>query len=154
MTLFLLTRLFSEVCLVNTLARSGYFFNFHIEQVVTITNAQLAEYVTKPCLIRHSQKLSAIVHNAKAWQQLEFKGVDMVTWLWSFSRHSPLSTDVKPATHQAVTNQSNYSQASEQMAHALKQAGFKFVGTTICYAFMQAVGMVNDHEPTCFLATR
>ena len=78
--------------------------------------------------------------NAQAWLQLE----DPVTWLWSFVGGAPKINHFSDRSQMlAVTPE------AEAMSKALKKAGFTFVGPTICYAFMQATGMVNDHITSC-----
>lgn len=121
------------------------FHDFDIEQVAQITDEQLLELVQDAGLIRHIGKLRAIRDNAQAWLDAESKGVDMVRWIWSFVDGQPQINQVSHYT-QAPTKTS----VSRALSSALKKSGFKFVGETTCYAFMQAVGMVNDHEQSCF----
>lgn len=120
------------------------FLNFDPAAIALLTPEDLAERLQDSGLIRHAGKLCAIVDNARAWLALEQHGTTMVEWLWSFvpdAPQSPQSGYDKAAVMHA---------ASIAMAKALKRAGFRFVGATTCYAFMQAVGMVNDHDPVCF----
>ncbi|PKO55226.1 MAG: DNA-3-methyladenine glycosylase I, partial [Betaproteobacteria bacterium HGW-Betaproteobacteria-19] len=87
----------------------------------------------------------AAVINARAWLALEAEGIDPVEWLWQFVGGAPqVNAWATLAEVPASTP------ASEAMSKALRARGFKFVGPTICYAFMQAVGMVNDHTTDCF----
>lgn len=120
------------------------FFNFNPELVAAITDQQLEDMLQDAGLIRHRGKLSAIRDNAKAWLAYEAKGVNMVDWLWSFIGGTPQINQL-----QHYTDGATKTAASQAMSKALKKAGFRFVGETTCYAFMQAVGMVNDHQVNC-----
>ena len=121
-----------------------HFFQHDIDTIANMTDTQLGEIVQDPSVIRHLGKLQAIRSNAIAWQNLKLTGIDPVAWLWSFSAQPALCNDVPEYRHAPA--QTTESQA---MSKSLKKQGFKFVGPTICYAFMQAVGMVNDHENIC-----
>lgn len=121
-----------------------HFFQYSIEQIAAFSDQDLAEKQHDPGLIRHWGKLSAIRDNAIAWLSLKHEGIDPVTWLWHFVQHEPIQHDVvdyRTAPTQTVQ--------SLHMSQELKKKGFKFVGPITCYAFMQAVGMVNDHENDC-----
>jgi DNA-3-methyladenine glycosylase I len=94
-----------------------------------------------PGIVRNRAKVAAFVTNARAWLALE----DPVGFVWQFVGGSPRQGDrQQPGEVPATTPE------SDAMAKALKRAGFTFVGSTICYAFMQATGMVNDHLVSCF----
>ena len=125
-----------------------YFFQYSIESIASLTDQQLQLKLEDASLIRHRGKLNAIRENAQAWLKLKQQGINPVDWLWSFAQQPRLNNDVvdyRQAPAQTIE--------SQKMSKALKQAGFKFVGPTICYAFMQAVGMVNDHENHCDFKT-
>ncbi|MGL5039680.1 MAG: DNA-3-methyladenine glycosylase I [Aeromonas sp.] len=97
-----------------------------------------------PGIIRNRLKVQSIIKNAHAYLALQAEDIDVAQWLWSFVGGAPIVNgrqrrDDIPAT----------SPESDAMAKALKKRGFTFVGSTICYAFMQAVGMVNDHLVSC-----
>lgn len=123
-----------------------HFFQFSISQIADFTDEQLAEKCQDAGLIRHIGKLKAIRGNAIAWLTLKDQGIDAVAWLWSFSPSPYLNRDV--AHYRNLPAQTIESQL---MSKALKKAGFSFIGPTICYAFMQAVGILNDHENDCHL---
>ena len=99
--------------------------------------AVIERWVQDPGLIRHRGKLEALVGNAKCALAIP----DFASWLWSFAASAD---EEKPS---AVPAQTPHSLA---MSKAFKRAGFRFVGPTICYAFMQSAGMVNDHHPDCW----
>ena len=120
------------------------FFQYSIEQIAALSDTDLAEKVQDIGLIRHIGKLTAIRDNAIAWQALKQQGINPVEWLWNFVEQHAINNDVPDyRTAPAQTSQ------SQNMSKTLKKQGFKFVGPTTCYAFMQAVGMVNDHENSC-----
>ncbi len=121
-----------------------HFFQYSIGQIAAFTDAELQLKCQDTGLIRHLGKLTAIRDNARAWQQLKQHGVDLVAWLWDFTS-SPRPINCVVDYHQAPA----HTEASQRLSKTLKQHGFKFVGPTICYAFMQAVGMVDDHENHC-----
>lgn len=125
-----------------------HFFQYSIESIASLTDQQLQIKLEDASLIRHRGKLNAIRENAQAWLKLQQQGINLVEWLWSFAQQPRLNNDVqdyRQASAQTIE--------SQRMSKALKQAGFKFVGPTICYAFMQAVGMVDDHENHCNFKT-
>ncbi len=95
-------------------------------------------------IIRNRLKVQSIIRNARAYLALQEQGIDFADYLWAFVGGAPMVNQRQgngdiPAT----------SAESDAMARALKKLGFNFVGSTICYAFMQAVGMVNDHLVSC-----
>lgn len=122
-----------------------HFFQYDIHEIAQFTDDDLAEKCQDSGLIRYLAKLKAIRDNARAWINLKQHGVDVVQWLWDCVEQQPIihSTD----TH---NNPPSQTEISVQLSKKLKKHGFKFVGATTCYAFMQAVGMVNDHENQCF----
>ncbi len=125
-----------------------HFFQYSIESIASLTDQQLQIKLEDASLIRHRGKLNAIRENAQAWLKLKQQGINPVDWLWSFAQQPRLNNDVvdyRQAPAQTIE--------SQKMSKALKQAGFKFVGPIICYAFMQAVGMVDDHENHCDFKT-
>ncbi|PSJ41241.1 DNA-3-methyladenine glycosylase I [Zobellella endophytica] len=95
-------------------------------------------------IVRNRLKIHSVIKNARAYLEMERQGIDFGPWLWDFVGSTPVvnhwsSLGAVPAT----------TPASDAMAKALKKRGFSFVGSTICYAFMQATGMVNDHLLSC-----
>ena len=122
----------------------AHFFQYPITDIAQISDADLALKAQDRGLIRHLGKLTAIRDNAIAWQAMKKKGFNPAEWLWQFSGEQPIHNAVN-AAHPVATQTAT----SVAMSKALKRHGFKFVGPTICYAFMQAVGMVNDHDDSC-----
>ena len=108
----------------------------------------LEKLVLDPGIIRHRGKILAVRENAKAWLALREREGDPVAWLWSFAGGKPKVNRFKTmADFPAKTAE------SDALSKALRKAGFNFVGSTTLYAFMQAVGMVNDHTVDCFRKT-
>lgn len=126
-----------------------HFFQYPIADIAQMSDALLAEKCLDAALIRHIGKLKAIRDNAIAWQALQQQGIDMVQWLWAFVDHQTQINDVpdyKTAPPQTAL--------SLNMSKKLKKHGFKFVGATTVYSFLQAVGMIDDHENHCFAKTQ
>ena len=119
--------------------------NFDPAKVAKYTDAKCAKLLENPGIVRNRLKVAASVQNAKAFLavQKEFGSFDK--YIWSFVDGKPI--DGKRMLHGDVPAKTEISDA---MSKHLKKRGFKFVGSTIMYAFMQATGMVNDHLVTCF----
>ncbi|MEM7000482.1 MAG: DNA-3-methyladenine glycosylase I [Pseudomonadota bacterium] len=115
------------------------FFNFDMQRLADTDQPTLDQWLLDPGIIRHAGKLSAMINNAQIALSME----DFAGFLWQFApRRSPMYR-----RRQDVPAQTPESQA---MSKALRDGGFKFVGPTICCAFMQSVGMVNDHVRSCW----
>jgi len=108
------------------------------------TDADLDRLAEDPGIIRNRLKLRAARQNARAWLTLAGER-DPVDWLWQFVGGRPQVHHFADHSQVPVTTPE-----AQAMSRALKQAGFGFVGPTICYAFMQATGMVMDHTQGCF----
>jgi DNA-3-methyladenine glycosylase I len=121
------------------------FHRFEPEAVAVMKDAELDHLVSDPGIIRHRGKIHAVRANARAWLALRDREGDPVAWLWSFAGTSPrVNHFATLADYPAKTA------ASDALSKALRKAGFNFVGSTTMYAFMQAVGMVDDHSTDCF----
>ena len=126
--------------------REGYrkaFANFDPAVVARFTDADQARLLADPGIVRSRAKIEATIGNARAYLAIrEGEGFD--AWLWRYVDGRPLQNRfAAPAEVPAATP------LSETVSKDLKKAGFRFAGPTIVYAFMQAVGMVNDHLVTC-----
>ena len=119
----------------------GCFFGFEPEAIVAAGPGVMSDWLQDPGLIRHRGKLDAVITNARAYLELRGAFADFV---WSFVDHAPKQN--RWGERQHVPAQTPESQA---MSRALKSVGFRFVGPTICYAFMQSAGLVNDHVLDC-----
>ncbi|GGJ94477.1 DNA-3-methyladenine glycosylase I [Pseudomonas matsuisoli] len=115
-------------------------FGFDPQRLARMTDEEIEARMSDPGIIRNRLKLKAARQNAAAWLKLE----DPVGFLWSFVGGEPKVNHFSgPGEVPAITPE------AEAMSKALKKAGFTFVGPTICYAFMQATGMVMDHTLDC-----
>jgi len=121
------------------------FFNFNVKKVAKMTDADIEALLGNEGLIRHRGKLLAIRANAEATLAIQQEHGSLADFLWAFVDHRPVINRLK-----SYREADTATLASEAMAKALKKKGFKFIGPTSAYAFMQSVGMVNDHEETCF----
>ena len=108
---------------------------------------RLEKLLLDPGIIRHKGKIAASVGNAQAYLALKEREGSFSKFLWSFVGGTPKKN--RPKTLKDVPARSAESDA---LSKALQKAGFKFVGSTICYAFMQASGMVDDHVAGCHCA--
>ncbi len=127
--------------------REGYYKAFaglNPHKMARFSEQRIEKILQDPGIVRNRLKVQSAVKNAKAYVALEKQGIEFSGFLWSFVNHTPIRNKWPSMKHvPAVTPE------AEAMSKALKKAGFSFVGPTIVYAFMQAVGMVNDHVVTC-----
>lgn len=120
------------------------FDGFKPEVIAQYDEAKVAALLADPGIIRNRAKVAATILNAKAYLAIRANGQSFSDYLWQFVDGQPIQNswasmnEVPSSTPQAIA-----------MSKALLKAGFKFVGPTICYAFMQAAGMVNDHLVSC-----
>ena len=120
------------------------FLGFEPARVAAMTDDDINDCLTDAGLIRHRGKLEAIRSNAQAWLAAEEQGTDMVEWFWSFVNGQPVINHLE-----SLDDAQAQTPASQAMSKALKKMGFRFVGPTTCYAFMQSMGLVNDHLISC-----
>ena len=115
-------------------------YGFDVQRVAQMSDAEIDDLMLDPGIIRNRLKLKAARRNAQAWLALE----DPVEFLWSFVGGVPTVNHFQDRTQvPAITP------VAVEMSRGLKKAGFTFVGPTICYALMQASGMVMDHTLDC-----
>lgn len=120
------------------------FHQFDPEKIAQMDKYDLDQLMQNTGLIRHRAKLEAIIKNANAFLAMQAKGEDFSQFIWSFVGGKPQINDVP--TLSAVPCKTEVSTA---MSKALKKRGFVFVGETTCYAFMQSMGLVDDHVNDC-----
>jgi DNA-3-methyladenine glycosylase I len=128
--------------------REGYrqaFAGFDPAVVATFDEARKAALMLDPGIIRNRLKIEAAVANARAFLQVRAEFGSFDRYIWQFVGGQP-----KVNHWQSLSEVPATSPESDAMSKDLKKRGFKFVGSTICYAFMQATGLVNDHLVTCF----
>lgn len=120
------------------------FHQFDPVKVAAMQEEDVERLVQDAGIIRHRGKIQAIIGNARAYLQMEQNGEPFVDFVWSFVNHQPQVTQATTLSEIPTSTS-----ASDALSKALKKRGFKFVGTTICYSFMQACGLVNDHVVGC-----
>lgn len=120
------------------------FDSFIPEQIAMWDQERIEKALQNPGIIRSPTKIKATIGNARAFLDMQEKGEDFSEWLWSFTGGAPIVNQLRDITEVPAKTP-----LSEELAKALKARGFKFCGPVIVYAFMQAVGMVNDHETRC-----
>jgi DNA-3-methyladenine glycosylase I len=124
--------------------RDGYarcFAEFDPVAVAAFDDDDVARCLADPGIVRNRAKVAAAIGNARAWLELD----DPAGFLWSFVDGVPIQNHWTALVEVPATTA-----ASEAMSTALRRRGFRFVGPTICYALMQACGLVNDHVTSCF----
>jgi DNA-3-methyladenine glycosylase I len=128
--------------------REGYrnaFAQFNIEQVANFSDQTIAELMLNKNIIRNKLKINAAVNNAQRFIEIQQEFESFANYMWSFVNHKTQVNHFAQDSEYPST-----STVSDKWSKDLKQRGFKFVGSTICYAHMQACGMVNDHSKNCF----
>lgn len=121
------------------------FDHFNAEKIADYDKKTYEKLLANPGIIRNRLKIQSVITNARSYLAVKQEFSSFSDYLWQFVDGVPIQNQWK--SHSQVP--ANTSQ-SDKMSNDLKKRGFKFVGTTICYAFMQAVGMVNDHLTCCF----
>jgi DNA-3-methyladenine glycosylase I len=121
------------------------FDGFNPEKIAKYTAADFERLMATPNIIRNQLKIKAAINNAEKFLSVQKEFGSFDAYIWSFVNGKTIHTSFKsPADLPAETEE------SRAMSRDLKNRGFKFVGPTICYAFMQAAGLVNDHLTFCF----
>ena len=120
------------------------FFHFDPCKIARMTELDVEKLMQNPGIVRNRLKIQSIIKNARAYLAIQEQGEDFSEFLWDFVGGKPINNAWQTMQQVPVSTVE-----SDAMAKALKKRGFSFVGTTICYAFMQAVGMVNDHTTDC-----
>ena len=119
------------------------FDNFEVSKVAKYGSRKVEQLLKDPGIIRNRLKITSAIENAKAFIDVQQELGSFDEYLWRFVNHHPIRRK-RGLPVPARTS------VSDALSKDLSSRGFKFVGSTICYAFMQAVGLVNDHDPTCF----
>lgn len=118
--------------------------DFTPEKIIHYDQEKIDTLLLNPGIVRNKLKVQSIIKNAKGYLKIEQEHGEFSTFIWSFVSGKP-----RQNTFSAMEDVPVSTPESEAMSKALKKYGFNFVGPTICYAFMQAVGMVNDHLTSC-----
>jgi DNA-3-methyladenine glycosylase I len=121
------------------------FDKFHARRIAAYDETKVAKLLANPGIIRNRLKISAAVTNAQEFLKVQKEFGSFDRYIWQFVDGRQIQNTWESFNHVPATTPQ-----SDAMSKDLRGRGFKFVGSTICYAFMQAVGMVNDHLTTCF----
>ncbi|CAN7155865.1 DNA-3-methyladenine glycosylase I [Trinickia sp. LjRoot230] len=128
--------------------REGYrraFADFDVQAVARFTPEQIEALVSDASIVRNRAKIEAAIVNARAVLAIRAEHGSLANFVWSFVDGKPIQNNWATYKQHAPAS----TPVSDALSKALKGYGCKFVGSTICYAFMQAVGMVNDHQTDC-----
>ena len=121
------------------------FNQFDVQKIARYDARKKRSLMNNAGIIRNRLKIDATIGNARAFLEIVEEHGSFSDYIWSFVDGRPLVNRWRTLADVPVSTQQ-----SDALSKALKSRGFKFVGTTICYSFMQAVGMINDHVTTCF----
>ena len=121
------------------------FDGFDVERIARYTPRKVAQLLANPGIVRNRLKIAATIRNAQACIATAEECGSLGALLWSFVNHKPIQN-----RRRSMKDVPARTAESDAMSKELLRRGFKFVGSTICYAFMQATGMVNDHLTCCF----
>jgi DNA-3-methyladenine glycosylase I len=121
------------------------FAEFDAERVARFTPSRLERLLRDPGIVRNRLKIESTVTNARAFLHVQKEDGSFSAYVWSFVEGRP-----QVSQRRAMGDLPTRSAVSDAMSASLKKRGFRFVGSTICYAFMQAAGLVNDHLVDCF----
>ncbi|NKC15927.1 MAG: DNA-3-methyladenine glycosylase I [Gammaproteobacteria bacterium] len=130
------------------LKREGYrraFADFDPGKVARFKEAKITELLANSAIIRNRLKVRSAVGNARAFLDIQAQYGSFADYLWAFVDGSPIHNHWRTRAEVPAS-----SPLSEQLSKALKRRGFRFAGSTICYSYMQAAGLLNDHLTTCF----
>jgi DNA-3-methyladenine glycosylase I len=121
------------------------FAGFDVAKVAGFDAAKIEELIANPGIVRNRRKILSTVGNARLFQDIQESFGSFDRYLWGFVDNAPIQNAWRDASSVPT-----HSPQSDALSKDLRQRGFKFVGTTIIYAYMQATGMVNDHNINCF----
>lgn len=120
------------------------FDNWDAEKIAAYGPDKVAQLLLDPGIVRNRLKVAAAITNAQAYLRLRAEGQTLDSFLWAYVDGRPIVNSWQPGEFPAKTA------LSDKLSKDLLKRGFKFVGSTIIYAYMQGIGMVNDHAPACF----
>ncbi len=129
--------------------RDGYrkaFSNFDAKKVSKYTPKHVKKLLQDESIIRNRLKINSAINNARQFLKVQKEFGSFDEYLWGFVNHKPIKNKFKKLDDLPASTE-----ISEKLSQDLKKRGFNFVGPTICYALMQAIGMVNDHTSNCYL---
>ena len=129
--------------------RNGYrkaFSDFDVLKVSKYTQKRVEKLLQDESIIRNKLKVNSAINNAKQFLKVQVEFGSFDEYLWGFVNHKPIKNKFKK-----LSDLPAFTEISEKLSKDLKKRGFSFVGPTICYALMQAIGMANDHTTQCFM---
>lgn len=118
--------------------------NFEVEVIKNYGDEKMNELLNNPGIIRNKLKIQSIKKNANAFASVQAEWGSFAQYFWSFVDNKPLNNVVQDKKEVPAQNE-----LSQQLAKDMKKRGFSFVGPTVCYAYMQAAGLINDHLVDC-----
>lgn len=121
------------------------FEDFQVEKVAAFTEKDVSNLLQNEGIIRHRGKIEATIHNAKAFMEIQKEHQSFSAFLWKYVNHQPITNQFE-----SLADVPSQTEISQQLSKDLRKLGFKFMGPTTTYAFMQAAGLVNDHLIGCF----
>ena len=121
------------------------FDNFDYKKVAKYSEDKIQQLLQNSGIIRNKLKVKSAVSNARHFMEIQDEFGSFDHYIWSFVNHKPIQNKVENYKEAPATTE-----ISDKLSKDLKKRGFKFVGSTVVYAYMQATGMVNDHETSCF----
>lgn len=122
------------------------FSNFDAKKVSKYTQKHVEKLLHNESIIRNTLKVNSAINNAKQFLKIQKEFGSFDSYLWNFVNHKPIKNNFKKLSDVPASTE-----ISTKLSKDLKKRGFTFVGPTICYALMQAIGMVNDHTSECYL---
>jgi DNA-3-methyladenine glycosylase I len=120
------------------------FDNWDAATIAAYDADKVAQLLANPGIVRNRLKVAAAIGNAKAYLRMREAGLTLDAYLWGFVDHAPIVNHWPSGARPAKT------ELSDRLSKDLLKRGFKFVGSTIVYAYMQGIGMVDDHDASCF----
>jgi DNA-3-methyladenine glycosylase I len=120
------------------------FDHFEAKKIISYDEKKIEELLQNEGIVRNRLKVNAVITNAKAYVKVIEEFGSFSQYIWSFVGGKPIKNHFKELSEVPATTE-----ISDRLSKDLKKRGFKFIGSTICYAFMQATGMVNDHLESC-----
>ncbi|TPH12778.1 DNA-3-methyladenine glycosylase I [Litorilituus lipolyticus] len=128
--------------------REGYkkaFANFDVVEVSQFDQAKVEELMLNDGIIRNRAKINAAINNAKVFIEIQKEFGSFCNYLWGYVDNTPIINEIKELSDYPATTE-----LSDEISKDLKKRGIKFFGSTICYAHLQACGLINDHALTCY----
>jgi len=121
------------------------FDNFDVHKIIKYNDKKVEELLNNPGIVRSRLKILSVIKNAKVFIEMQKEFGSFSNYLWAFVDNTPIVNDIK-----TIKDTPSKSELSEKISKDLKKRGMSFVGPTIIYSLMQDIGMVNDHENSCF----